>query len=472
MAAQIEQLKNSMVKMTVEVTEEDFQEALKESFKKNAKRFTIPGFRKGKAPMKMVTNYYGESVLYDDAIDFAAQPAYEKALEESKVEPYSQPNMQIEEIGTGKGMTFSCTFAVKPEVKLGDFKGVVAYRPEAEVTEEEIDREINRAREQVSRLVPVEDRPVQDGDTVIIDYTGKKDDVEFEGGKAEDYELVIGSNTFIPGFEEKLIGHEAGEEFDIDLTFPEEYHSKELAGQDVVFSINLKEIKLREVPELDEDFVKDVTEDCDTVEEYKESIKNRLSENKAKHADDTFMNNAIKEVVKAAEIDVPHVVIHEEMERMYQDQARQMQMQGFNMDQYMQMLGLDKNTLMMQLHGPAEEKIRTELVLDTIIEAEKIEVSDEERDAQIQKYADMYKMEFEDLKKTFDGDGAKAMLDSDLARQKAMDFIKENAEATDVEPEIEEHEHHHDHEHGPDCDCGHDHEHEHDHVEDEATDEE
>lgn len=446
MAAQIEQLKNSMVKITVEVAEEDFQEALKKSFKKNAKRFTIPGFRKGKAPMKMVTNYYGESVLYDDAIDYAAQPAYENALKELDVEPYSHPNLQIEEIGSGKGMIFNCTFAVKPEVKLGDYKGVVAYRPNSEVTDEEIEKEIEREREQVSRLVPVEDRPVQDGDTVVIDYLGKKDDVPFEGGKSENYELVIGSHTFIPGFEEKLIGHEAGEEFDIDLTFPEEYHAKDLAGQDVVFSVKLKEIKFREIPELDEDFVKDVTEDCDTVEQYRESIKNRLAEHKTKYADDTFMNNAIKEVVKNAEIDVPHVVVHEEMERMYQDQARQMQMQGFNMDQYMKMLGLDKQTLMMQLHGPAEEKIRTELVLDTIIKAENIEVSDEERDQQIQKYADMYKMEFEDLKKTFTGDGAKEMLDSDLGRQKAMDLIKENAEATDVEPEPE-HDHDHEHEH-------------------------
>ncbi|HZJ69207.1 MAG TPA: trigger factor, partial [Candidatus Eisenbacteria bacterium] len=332
MAAQIEHLDNNMAKITVEVSKENFRDALNKSFNKNRKRFTIPGFRKGKAPLKIVTNYYGESILYDDAIDFAAQPAYESALKELEVEPYSQPDFQIEDIGADKGLVFNCKFALKPEVKLGDYKGVVAYKPEASVSDEEIDSEINRAREQVSRLVPVEDRPVEDGDTVVIDYSGSKDGVPFEGGQAEKHELVIGSNSFIPGFEEKLIGHEIGEEFDIDLTFPEEYHAEDLAGEDVVFSVKLHEIKLREIPELDEDFVKDVTEDCDTVEEYKESVKNRLKESKEKQVDNVFMDNAIKVVVKNAEIDLPHVVVHEEMERMYQDQARQMSMQGFDME--------------------------------------------------------------------------------------------------------------------------------------------
>lgn len=438
MAAQIEHLENSMVKMTVEVSKEDFKDALNKSFNKNRKRFTIPGFRKGKAPMKIVTNYYGESVLYDDAIDFAAQPAYESALKELAIDPYSQPDFQIEDVGTDKGLTFHCTFAVQPEVKLGDYKGVVAYRPDDNVSDEEIDNEIKGAREQVSRLLPVEDRPVQDGDTVIIDYSGLKAGVPFDGGQAEKHELVIGSNSFIPGFEEKLIGHELGEEFDIDLTFPEEYHAEDLAGQDVVFSIKIHEIKLREIPELDEDFVKDVTEDCDTVEEYKESIRKRLAESKAKQADNAFMDNAIKVVVENTEIDIPHIVVHEEMERMYQDQARQMSMQGFDMEQYMQALGLDRQTLMMQLHQPAEEKLKTELVLDAIIEAEKFEVTDEDRAEQIKKYAEMYKMEFEDLKKNFDSDDARAMLDSDLSRQKAMDFIKNHAEATDVQPEAEQ----------------------------------
>ncbi|NLJ94293.1 MAG: trigger factor [Clostridiaceae bacterium] len=456
MAAQMEQLENSMVKVTVDVAKEDFQDAMQKAFNKNKRRFTIPGFRKGKAPMKMVTNYYGESILYDDAIDIAAQPAYENALEELSVEPFSQPQFEILEIGYDKGMGLAFTFAVKPEVKLGNYKGVTAYRPDDSVAPEDIEREIERAREQVSRLVPIEDRPVQEDDTVTIDYSGSKDGVEFEGGTAEDYDLVIGSNTFIPGFEEKLIGHEIGEQFDIDLTFPEDYHAEDLAGQDVVFNVKIKEIKFREIPELDDDFVKDVSEDADTVEEYKESIRSRLAEEKEKHADETLMNNAIKIVVQNAEMDLPHVVIHEEMERMYNDQARQMEMQGFNMDQYMEMLGLDKQTMMMQLHNPAEEKVKTGLVLDAIVEAEKIEVTDEDRDEQIQKYADMYQMEFDNLKKTFEADGALEMLNSDLTRQKAMDLIKEHAIATDVEPEPEEHDHDHDHDH--------DHHHDHDHA--------
>ena len=444
MAAQLEQLENSMVKITVDVEKEDFQDALQKAFNKEKNRFSIPGFRKGKAPMKIVTNYYGEAVLYDDAIDFAAQPAYEKALDELTIEPYSQPSFEILEIGSDKGMSFACTFAVKPEVKLGDYKGVTAYRPDDSVSDEDVDKEIERAREQVSRLVPIEDRPVQENDTVTIDYSGSKDGVPFEGGSAENYDLIIGSNTFIPGFEEKLIGHNMGEEFDIDLTFPEDYHAADLAGQDVVFHVKIHEIKFREIPELNDDFVKDVSEEDDTVEQYKESTRKRLSEEKAKYADEDMMNNAIKVAVENAEIDLPHVVIHEEMERMYNDQARQMQSQGFSMDQYMQMLGLEKQTLMAQLHVPAEEKLKTELVLDAIVESENIEVTEEDRDEQIQKYADMYQMAFEDLKKTFSGEGALEMLNSDLTRQKAMDLIKENAIPTDVKPEIETHDHDHD----------------------------
>ncbi|HHU52928.1 MAG TPA: trigger factor [Clostridiaceae bacterium] len=459
MASQIEHLDNSMVKVTIEVPQDDFKSALEQAFRKNAKRFTIPGFRKGKAPMKLVTNYYGEGILYDDAIDIAIQPAYDKALAELDIEPFSQPDMQIEEIGSDKGMTFNCIFAIRPEVKLGDYKGVVAYKPDATVDEDLIDKEIERAREQVSRLVPVTDRAVEDGDTVIIDYSGSKDGELFEGGQAENHELVIGSKSFIPGFEEKLIGHEIGDEFDIDLTFPEEYHSEDLAGQDVVFAIKLHEIKVRELPELDDDFVKDVTEDCDTVEEYRDSIRKRLTESSEKHANEAFKGNAINEVVKNAEIDIPHVVIHEEMNRMYEDQARQMQMQGFSMEQYLQMLGLEKQSVMAQLHGPAEQKVKTGLVLDAIYETENLEITDEARDEQIQKIADMYGMQFEDLKKNFDSDVGREMLDSDLKKEIAMNFITEHAEATDVEPEPEIDEHVH--EHGPDCGCGHDHGHDH-----------
>ena len=320
-----------------------------------------------------------------------------------------------------------------------------------------IDKEIERARERVSRLVPVTDRAVEDGDTVTIDYSGSKDGELFEGGQAENHELVIGSKSFIPGFEEKLIGHKIGDEFDIDLTFPEEYHSEDLAGQDVVFSIKIHEIKIRELPELDDDFVKDVTEDCDTVEEYRDSIKKRLIESNEKHANDAFKAHAVDIAVKNAEVDIPHVVIHEEMNRMYNDQARQMQMQGFSMEQYLEMLGLEKKSIMAQLHGPAEQKVKTGLVLDAIYETENLEITDEARDKQIQKIAGMYGMEFEDLKKNFDSDAAREMLDSDLKKELAMDWIAEHAEATDVEPEPEAEEHIH----GEDCDCGHDHDHEH-----------
>ena len=412
-----------------------------------------------------MTNYYGEGILYDDAIDIAIQPAYDKALAELEIEPFSQADMQIEEIGSDKGMTFNCTFAIRPEVKLGDYKGVIAYKPDATVDEDLVNKEIQRAREQVSRLVPVTDRAVEDGDTVTIDYSGLKDGELFEGGQAENYELVIGSKSFIPGFEEKLIGHVIGDEFDIDLTFPEEYHSEDLAGKDVIFSIKIHEIKVRELPELDDDFVKDVTEDCDTVKEYRDSIKKRLSESSEKHSYDTFKSNAVNEAVKNAEVDIPHVVIHEEMHRMYDDQARQIQMQGFTMEQYLEMLGLEKQSIMAQLHKPAEQKVKTGLVLDAIYETENIEITDEARDKQLQKIADMYSMQFEDLKKNFSSDTAREMLDSDLKKELAMDLIAKHAEATDVEPEPEVEEHVH--EHGDDC--GHDHDHDHKHDEEVNT---
>ena len=458
MAAQIEHLEHNMVKVTVKVSKEDFAEAMQKAFRKNAKHFAIPGFRKGKAPMNMVLNYYGEAVLYDDALDFVAQSTYDAALKELDVEPYSQSSFDVEEIGLDKGVVYHSTFALKPEVKLADYKGVVAYKPEAKVTDEEVDQEITRAREQVARLVPVEGRPVEEGDTVVIDYLGKKDGEAFEGGKAEGYELAIGSHSFIPGFEEAIVGHEAGEEFDIDLKFPEEYHSKDLAGQAVVFEIKLHEIKKREVPELNDEFVMDVTEDCNTVEEYKAHIKEEISERKEKHAQDEFANNVFQKVVDSAEMDLPHVLIHEEMERMYNDQARQMQAQGFSMEQYMKMLNLTKESLLQQLHAPAETRVRRDLVIGKIIELEDISVSDEERDAKIKEYSDAYRMDFDKMKESMSNPGMQEMIDNEIKQHKAFDLVIDSAVATDQKPFDEEKEE--DHEHGPNCDCGHDHDHE------------
>ena len=434
MASKIEKLENNMAKLTVEVPAEDFQKAMKGAFKKNMKHFSIPGFRKGKAPMNLVMNYYGEGILYDDAFDLVADDAYKKALDEAEVEPFSSPSINITEIGSDKGVTFEAEFALKPEVKLGDYEGIEAFRPDIEVSDDEVDQRIEHERQKVSRMVPVEDRAVEDGDTVTIDYKGFKDGVAFEGGEGANYDLVIGSNTFIPGFEEQVKGHNAGEEFEINVTFPEEYHSEDLKGADAVFEVKIHEIKHRELPELDDEFVKDVSEECDTLEEYRAAIRKELEENAKNRADGVFMDNAVEVAVNNAEVDIPHVVIHDEINRMMDEQAQQMRYQGLDFDQYLGYLGMTRNVYASQLHEPAEQRVKSRLVLEAIADEQGFEITDEDYEKQFENMAKMYGSDVERIKKSFDNDEMREYLADDMKLGKASEFIKEHAKATDVDP--------------------------------------
>ena len=315
MASTVENLENSRIKLTLDISVHDFEHAMEHAFEKNSKRFAVPGFRKGKAPMQMVIRYYGEGVLYEDAIDHAFAHAYGDAIREHDLQVVSQPEIDIDEIGLTKGLKMSAIVTVKPEVVLGQYKGVEAVKPETDVNDEQIEAELKRIQERNSRMIPVEDRPVQDGDTANINYEGFKDGVPFEGGQAEDHDLRIGSGSFIPGFEEQIIGHNVGESFDVELSFPEDYHEESLAGAPVVFKVTINSVKVKELPELDDEFAKDVSE-FETLDEYRESLRAKQIESAAKSAENVFENNVVKAVTANATIEVPDVMIENEMDKL------------------------------------------------------------------------------------------------------------------------------------------------------------
>ena len=461
MASSFEKKENNIVILTIDVPAEEFAEALKRSFIKNANRFNVPGFRRGKAPMGIVTKYYGEGVLYDDAIEFVATPAYSAAIKEHGLDPVSRPDMDIISIGREEGLRFSVTITVKPEVTLGEYRGVEAGRPEYPVSEEDVDRDLKRVIERNARMIPVEDRPVQDGDTVNIDYEGFLDDVPFEGGKGAGYDLKIGSNTFIPGFEEKLIGKTVGEEFAIGLTFPEDYHSEELKGKSVVFKGKVNSIKVRELPVADDDFARDVSE-FDTLAEYRESLKAKLAENAEHRANAAFEDNAVRAAVDNATVEIPQIMIDQEVDRMVDEQQNQMRYQGIELEQYLQYVGQDMEAFREQLRETAEDRVKTTLVLEAIAKAEAIEATDEEIDAEIERMAGLYNMKADDLRSRLINSESNFVRET-VVSQKTVALLKDNAVAVAVQAHDHDHDHGHDHSHGHDHDHGHDHSHGHDH---------
>ena len=430
MASVMEKKEKNVVTLTIDVSPEAFAEALQRAFAKNKNRFSVPGFRKGKAPMQIVTKYYGEGVLYDDAIDFAATPAYTAAIKEHGIEPVSRPDMDIIEIGREVGLKFTVDVTVKPEVELGQYKGVEAVMPVVEITDEDVERDLKSVQERNSRQIKIEDRAVQEGDTANIDYEGFLDGVPFEGGKGADYDLKIGSNTFIPGFEEQLIGKNAGEEFDIDVTFPDDYGSEELKGKAVVFHIKLNEIKVRELPELDDEFAKDVSE-FDTLEEYKASLREKLADNAQKRADGTFEDNVVQAVSANAKVDIPDAMIDREVEQMIQEQSQQMRYQGIELEQYLGYIGQTMDAFREQLRDAASRRILMSLVIEAVAKAENIEASEEEVEAEIERLAGMYQMKAEDLKSRMLGDDDNFVKEN-VIRQKAVELLK--AEAVKIAP--------------------------------------
>ena len=427
MVSVLEKKGDNEVLLTIDVSPELFSDALQRSFRKNIGRFSIPGFRKGKAPLSLVTKYYGEGVLYDDAIEFAATPAYAEAITEHGLEPVARPELDILDIGREKGLKFTATVTVKPEVILGQYLGVEAVKPEYPVDDTAVTRELTRVQERNSRMIPVEDRPAQDGDTANIDYEGFLEGVPFDGGKGASYDLKIGSKTFIPGFEEQLIGHAAGEEMDLDITFPEDYSSEDLKGKAVVFHVKVNSVKMKELPVLDDDFAKDVSE-FDTLAEYKESLRKNLQENNEKREAGAFEEGVIQAVTEKADVNIPHVMIHDEMEQMVEEQKNQMHYQGIELEQYLGYIGQSLDEYKSQMHEPAENRVKTRLVLEAIAKAEAVTATDEEVDAEIERMASMYSMKAEDLRARLPV-GDNNFVRSSVINHKTVDLLTASAVA-------------------------------------------
>ncbi|WP_177976871.1 trigger factor [Brotaphodocola sp.] len=421
MSLQVEKLEKNMAKLTVEVSAEQFEKALTASYNKNKNRFNIPGFRKGKAPQAMVEKMYGVGVLYEDAIEEALDATYGDAVKESGLEIVSRPEIGVEQIEKGKPFIYTATVAVKPEVTLGEYKGVEVEGAKADVTDEDIQNELKKVQEQNSRLVAVEDRPVADGDQTVIDFEGFVDGTPFEGGKAEDYTLVIGSHSFIDTFEDQLVGKNAGEEVEVNVTFPEEYHAKELAGKPAVFKVKIKEIKSKELPELNDEFASEVSE-FETLDAYKADLQKKLAETKEKQASAENENKVVQKVVDNATMDIPAPMVDQQVTNMINDYARRMQSQGLSLDQYLQFTGTTLDQLKEQMQPQAESRIRARLVLEAVAKAENIEVSEETVEAELKKMAETYKMEVEQVKNIMGEDGLKQMKE-DMAVQEAADFL-------------------------------------------------
>ena len=421
MSLQVEKLEKNMAKLTVEVPAEQFEAALKTSFQKNKNKFSIPGFRKGKAPQAMVEKMYGVGVLYDDAIDTLLDSTYADAVKESGLDIVSRPEIGIEQIEKGKTFIYTALVAVKPEVTLGEYKGVEVEKAKPEVTDADVEAELKKVQDQNSRMVNVEDRAVEDGDHTVIDFEGFVDGQPFEGGKSEAYPLVIGSHSFIDTFEEQLIGKNIGDEVEVNVTFPAEYHAAELAGKPAVFKVKIHEIKTKELPELNDEFAGEVSE-FETMDEYKSDIRAKLAETKQQQATTENENNVVEKVVENAAMEIPDAMIDEQVREMINDYARRMQSQGISLDQYMQFTGMTIEKLQEQSRPQAEKRIRTRLVLEAVVAAENIQVSDEAVDAEIAKMAETYKMEADKVRSIM-GEAGIAQMKEDMAVQEAVDFL-------------------------------------------------
>lgn len=421
MSLQVEKLEKNMAKLTVEVPAEQFEAALKTSYNKNKNKFNIPGFRKGKAPQAMIEKMYGVGVFYEDAVDEAINASYPDAAKESGLEIVSRPEISIEQVEKGKSFIYVATVATKPEVTLGEYKGIEVEKAKPEVTDADVEAELKKVQEQNSRLVSVEDRAVADGDQTVIDFEGFVDGKAFEGGKAEDYTLVIGSHSFIDTFEDQLIGKNIGEDVEVNVTFPAEYHAAELAGKPATFKVKIKEIKMKERPELNDEFASEVSE-FETLDAYKEDVKNKLAETKQAQATAENENNVVQKVVDNAQMDIPAPMVDEQVRNMIEDYARRLQSQGISFDQYLQFTGSTIEQLQEQMRPQAELRLRTRLVLEAVVAAEKIEPSEELVEAEIKKMSENYKMDAEQIK-TIMGEAGMAQMKADMAVQEAVDFL-------------------------------------------------
>ena len=425
MSVQVENLEKNMAKLTIEVSAADLEKALQAAYLKEKNKISVPGFRKGKVPRAMIEKMYGPEIFYDDAANRLIPDAYAEAADESKLEIASQPKIDVVQLEKGKPFIFTAEVAVKPEVTLGEYKGLEVEKTDTAVTDEEVDAQVEKERDSNARTITVEDRPVQKGDQTIIDFEGFVDGVAFEGGKGEDYPLTIGSDAFIPGFEDQLIGAEKGAEVEVKVQFPAEYHAEDLAGKPAVFKVTVKEIKAKELPALDDDFAQDVSE-FNTLEEYKADVRKKLEEKKEAAAKEAKEEAAIAKAIENAQMDIPEAMIDTQTRQMMDEFASRLQQQGLALQQYYQFTGMDNDKLAEQMKPNALKRIQTRLVLEAVVKAEDIKANEEEYKAEVEKMAKMYQMETEKLEQLI-GEAEAETMKEDIAVQKAADLIRDTA---------------------------------------------
>ncbi|MDI3508433.1 MAG: trigger factor [Clostridiales bacterium] len=428
MGSQLEQVENNVAKLRIEVDADTFEEAVKKAYRKNIKKFRVPGFRVGKVPQHIVEQYYGESVFYEDAIDDVFPDAYSKAIEENNLTPVDLPQIDIVQIGKGKDLILSADVTVKPEVTLGEYKGIQVKRPIYNVTDEDVEKELEDLRQKNARLIAVEDRASQEGDTVTVDYTGYLDGQEFEGGKAEDQDIELGQGRFIPGFEEQLIGMRVGENKEFNIVFPEDYGNTDLAGKEVTFSVTMKEIKYKELPELDDEFAKDVSE-FDTLEELRQSIRERLENEAAQQTQSALENAVIAKVTENSSVDIPDVMVERELDDVLQELDYNLQYNGLSLDIYLQITNTSKEALREQYKDVAYNRLKSRMVLEKIGQVENIGVSSEEVDEEIKKRAEQMNVDVEQYKQRINP----SLIEETLRMNKIISFLIENAVVEDVE---------------------------------------
>lgn len=424
MSLQVEKLEKNMAKLTIEVSADEFSKAVEEAYQKNRGKISVPGFRKGKVPKKMIEQMYGKAVFYEDAANALIPGAYEKALEECEETIVSSPKINVTQIEEGKAFIFTAEVALKPEVTLGAYKGVEVDKIEISVTDEEVEADLKQQQENNSRVVTVE-RPVADGDIAVIDYEGFADGVAFEGGKGEDYSLTIGSHSFIDNFEEQLIGKNAGEECEVNVTFPEEYHAKELAGKPAVFKVTVKEVKEKQLPELNDEFAGEVSE-FETLDAYKEDIRKKLTEKKEAEAKNEKEDAVITAVIENAQMEIPEAMVETQQRQIVDEFAQRLQMQGLSMEQYFQFTGLSYQHMLEQVKPQAERKIKSRLVLEAVVAAENIVATEEDYEEEIKRMAEGYRMEADKIKELMGEQGKKQIME-DLAVRKAAEFVVNEA---------------------------------------------
>lgn len=425
MSLQVEKLEKNMAKLTIETSVEEFEKAIEKAYQKQKSKISIPGFRKGKVPRQMVERMYGKEVFFEEAANIMIPDAYDKALDECEEEIVSSPKIEVTQIETGKPFIFTATVALKPEVKLGKYKGVKIDKIETEVTEEEVDAQIERERENNARNITVDDRPVEDGDMTTLDFEGFVDGEAFEGGKGENYPLTIGSGAFIPGFEEQLVGAKIGEETEVKVTFPEDYQAEHLQGKEAVFKCTVKEIRKKELPELNDEFASDVSE-FDTLAEYREDVRKNLEEQKTKDAKREREDAAVKAAVEDSEMEIPEAMLETQQKQMVDEFAQRITMQGISMEQYLQLTGTNYQQMVEQVKPQAEERVRSRLVLEAVAKAENLEATEEDYEEELKTMADVYQMEVDKVRELMRERDKKSIM-QDLAVRKAAQFVAENA---------------------------------------------